>query len=185
MKNSVLDYFPLCPLPNPLMKNANFIFIVVSLSLTDIGEGFGERSSKNPVSPVREWPQPLHWIASRVGALTKAFIRWVPCHVSTERAFTYWSLLRCIPFPKLWQMHLCYWLRFPWAVCIFCKNRCRTFVDSYNRERVDKDRISGTKKHLPEAGLQGRVNHEVHIVNWNAGILEAGKCLIRSLHFTD
>ena len=32
-KNSVLDNFPLCPLLTPPLKNANFIFIVVSLSL--------------------------------------------------------------------------------------------------------------------------------------------------------
>ena len=35
MKNSVLDNFPLCPPAHPpLLKSANFIFIVVSLSLT-------------------------------------------------------------------------------------------------------------------------------------------------------
>ena len=36
MKNSVLDNFPLCPPAHPPpLKNANFIFIVVSLSLIE------------------------------------------------------------------------------------------------------------------------------------------------------
>ena len=33
MKNSVLDNFPPCPPAQPPLKSANFIFIVVSLSL--------------------------------------------------------------------------------------------------------------------------------------------------------
>ena len=38
MKNSVLDNFPLCPPAHPPLKNANFIFIVVSLSLRKSGQ---------------------------------------------------------------------------------------------------------------------------------------------------
>ena len=34
MKTSVLDNFPLCPPAHPPLKDANFIFIVVSLSLS-------------------------------------------------------------------------------------------------------------------------------------------------------
>ena len=55
MKNSVLDNFPPCPPAHPL-KSANFIFIVVSLSLTQKKKTeFSFQLSSARVRPPKQW----------------------------------------------------------------------------------------------------------------------------------